>query len=184
MSIERNAGYYDEIYSNPDSGYRLSYFDSTYYNLWKRVLLLIPKTDLTVLEVGCGTGQFAEMLLDQRSNITYRGIDFSDVAIKAANQLGNSIGIFFTTESAYDCKISIDDFIICLETLEHIDDFKFIERIPMGVEIVFTVPDFNDPAHVRYFKNINEIVTRYSRHLDFSHCEKFDSWFVCKAHRI
>ena len=181
MSIERKANYYDEVYSQEDSRYTLPCDESIYFELWQRVMTLIP-LELPIKDIGCGTGQFAEMLLKKHPDINYTGHDISDVAISIA--INRRLKCYFYPINAYTVKFNEDDFIISLETLEHIDDFKFIDRIPMGKEIVFTVPDFNDAAHVRYFKNITEIVNRYSRHFDFSHIEKFQSWFICKAVRI
>lgn len=180
MSIERDSDYYDKIYLESEE-YRKSYSESKYFELWKRVLLLIPKTS-HVLDVGCGCGQFAEMIMNEFGCNTYAGYDISKIAIQIAKSKGMECS--FTNESLYYITYSKEEFIVCMETLEHIDDFKFIQQIPMGVEIVFTVPDFADAAHVRYFKNITEIVHRYERHIDFSHIEKFESWFVCKGVRI
>lgn len=191
MSIERDASYYDEIYLESEE-YRKPYEESKYYQLWERLIELIPTETKSVLDLGCGVGQFAEFFNYYRVATEYIGVDISQEAIKIAKERSSSFAELtqgfpqfnFMVGSAYEIDITVDDFIVCLETLEHINDFKFIERIPMGVEIVFTVPDFNDPAHVRYFKNITEIVHRYERHIDFSHIEKFESWFVCKGVRI
>lgn len=181
MSIERDSDYYDKIYLESEE-YRKPFGESKYFHLWAQVLQLIPN-DASILDIGCGTGQFAHMVDSCEIPVKhYRGFDISGAAIEIARSL--KLPKNFYKISAYEIDIENEDFIICLETLEHINDFKFIERIPMGVEIVFTVPDFADPAHVRYFKNITEIVHRYERHIDFSHIEKFESWFVCKGVRI
>lgn len=177
MSIEQKAEYYDQIYRENEN-YSKPHTESPYYQLWKRVLQVIP-SGINIIDVGCGTGQFAEMLLADRETV-YKGIDISSEAIKIATYvLGEDK---CEVASAYDYPINpIGSFVVSLETMEHIDDFRFLNNIPLGVEIVFTVPDFNDPAHVRYFKNITEIVFRYHQKINFSHIEKFERWFICKG---
>lgn len=181
MSIEQGASYYDEIYSQPNEIYSGIYTASPYFELWKQVIELVPEK-IQVFDAGCGTGEFGRMLIDHR-NVQYSACDFSQVAIdKARKLIPETYSI--TCNSVYNATIGVDCITIALEIFEHIDDFRFIERIPLGCEIVFTLPDFNDPAHVRYFKNIAEIIHRYERVFDFSVIKKHERFFVCKAVRI
>lgn len=176
MSIERGSNYYDEIYSKSEE-YKKKYSSSVYYSLWKEVIKLIPP-QVVINEIGCGTGQFADFL-NGSGYIGGCGFDFSEVAITQAKKLNLQRFKFFVE----DCtKVSFTgDFFVCLETFEHTKDFKIIENIGLGKEIVFTVPDFNDPSHVRYFHSINEVVDRYKNVIKFSHVQKFDRWFICKG---
>jgi len=57
---------------------------------------------------------------------------------------------------------------VLLEILEHITaDWKIIASIPSGSKVVFSVPDFNSKAHVRWFKNQEEVKERYREWLVF-----------------
>lgn len=184
MSIERDHAYYDEYYAESVE-YRKHYTDSVYYELWKRVIPLVPDVEIDVVDVGCGSGQFAQMLCESHPNIRYSGFDFSKAAIDVAiEKIPGRFHYGVKCASLYEYKYSASDFIVCLEVLEHIRDLEFLNRIPLGVEIVFTIPDFADQAHVRYFKSVAEVVFRYHTHIQFSHIEKFGSWFVCKGVRI
>jgi len=176
MSIERDAKYYNEIYSESES-YSKHYSESRYYKLWTNVIELIPAKS-NVVEIGCGTGQFAAMLYEADLVETYHGYDISETAIEMAKK---SCGNFFHAIDCYLLTIPATKLIICLETLEHIDDVKFLNLLAMGSEIVFTVPDFDDPAHVRYFKNVAEIVFRFHQKIDFTHIVKIEKWFLCKG---
>jgi len=182
MSVERDAKYYDKLYQVDDNSYMEPYTASIYYPMWLKVAALIPDNAGAILDLGCGPGQFGNLIWDTRRHTNYTGIDISPVAIQQAREL--KIYDSFFVQSAYDRDPLPNETVIALETLEHVDDFRVIERLPFSSTFIFTVPDFNDPAHIRYFKSVGEIVHRFERHLDFSHIEKFDRWFICKAHRI
>lgn len=182
MSIERNSDFYNQYYFKSRNEYNCHYTKSIYFEMWKRVLNLIPDSPITIFEAGCGTGQFAEMLFEERKEIIYSGIDFSEVAITRAKK--NNPEKDFQCQSIYNVDIPQHCLIISLETMEHIDDFKFIEKIPMGVEVIFSIPDFAYQSHIRYFKDITEVVFRYYQKIRFDYIEKFDKWFICKGTTI
>lgn len=174
MSIEREAQYYDKVFAaRPE--YDCHYEDSPYFELWVRVMNLIPPVGL--IELGCGPGQFAQMLIE--NGFEYQaGFDISPVAVKMAQ--GKNPDAQFIVCDLTEADIT-GDFFIALEIFEHTKDYRIIENIGLGKEIVFTVPDFNDPAHVRYFHSVNEVVERYKNVIRFHHIEKFQSWFICKG---
>jgi len=147
MSINRDSHYYDDIYRRYAEKYFCNYKDSEYILLWQKVIEKIPK-DMPLTELGCGTGQFANMLIDLGFKY-YCGYDFSQEAINAANKIQKS----FMRIDLLNDKVT-GDFFLALEIFEHTDDYKILQNIGLGKEIVFTVPDFNDAAHVRYFKDI------------------------------
>jgi hypothetical protein len=52
--------------------------------------------------------------------------------------------------------------VIALEVFEHINgDIDAIKRIPKGTRLIFSLPTFDDAAHVRYFKKAHQITSRY-----------------------
>lgn len=178
MSIERDSLYYDVYYENSEE-YKKHYKDSVYYDLWKEIIKIIPPS-VKVTELGCGVGQFAEMLNDVQAH-EYTGFDFSERAIRQAKKRDleeYNFKVADLTKTTFGLE---DNFFICLETLEHTKDFKVIENIGLGKEIIFTVPDFNAPSHVRYFHSVNEVVQRYSNVIRFELVKKHQSWFICKG---
>lgn len=175
MRKEQGAEYYNSAYKDRPE-YAKPYKESPYYQMWLRLMGLIPN-EATIVDVGCGTGQFAEMVLYYK-NCKYTGIDFSQQAINMANSI---VGDKCLVADLYEYHIDKTDFVICLETLEHIDDMRFLSRIPKGTQILFTVPEFDDPAHVRYFKTLNDVVARYNDKVLFTFAEKFDRWFIGKG---
>lgn len=184
MAIERDQAYYNEYYAESEE-YRLPFNKSVYFPLWKRVLRLVPRVEIGILDVGCGSGQFGEMLCARRPNARYAGFDFSQEAVDIARtKIPGKFHYSLHVKSLYDHKYSIDEIVICLEVMEHVNDLKFLDLIPLGVEVIFSVPDFDQPSHVRYFQTVAQVVDRYKLHLNLSHVEKFDRWFICKGVRV
>jgi len=176
MGYLRTKEYYDDVYSRYEK-YQNSYVNSPYFNLWLKVIEKISEiSDPSILEVGCGTGQFSHMLL-HKGFTKYYGFDFSEVAIEYAQK--NVTNVF-----AGDCYDQENyshehNLIVCLEVLEHLeDDMKILEIISTGIRVIFTVPDFDDPAHLRHFTTIEEVTERYSFCIDNYKCEKFDRWYI------
>lgn len=179
MSIERGKEYYDDIYSREDyqDKYLCHYSESQYYELWKKIIQKIPN-GMPFIELGCGTGQFAKMLADEGFNYLL-GIDFSGKAIKIAKK--NCPELNFVVADITTSDFNEESFFVATEVFEHVKDYKLIENIGLGKEIIFTVPDFNDASHVRYFKSVAEIVDRYKNVINFEYIEKFQHWFICKG---
>ena len=86
--IRQSPDYYDRMFAagGHDGMYELPYRHSTYYPLFLGVLGEVLRARArSVLEVGCGTGSFAHLLMD-RTTVTYAGFDFSAVAVEKARQ--------------------------------------------------------------------------------------------------
>ena len=155
---EKDSKYYDDAYSvRPE--YSCNYNESYYIFVWRAVVAILeqyykPK----ILELGCGTGQFAHFLEDN-GFIDYLGCDFSKKGIEIATNMSNQK--FFVCDikgiEKYNCEV-----VVCLEVLEHIEkEIELIKSIPKNTDIIFTVPTFGDPAHLRFFKNKEDVINRY-----------------------
>lgn len=124
-----------------------------------------------VLEVGCGTGIFAERLLD-RTGVTYRGFDVSPTGVSHARArllrtgvretelfVGDALNVG-SYRGEYDC-------IVCSEVLEHIEaDRDCVALWPQGAWCVCSVPNFDYPTHVRRFRTEQEVSDRYGSLID------------------
>jgi len=135
---ERDANYYDKIYS--------ANYDSTRYSkIYEKVGKWIG--DKKVLDIACGLGELSRYVKN------YKGFDFSETAIKIADNENVWVG------SAYDANNYDGDYdtYVMLEVLEHLDDIKVLQNIhphPLirnGKEVIFSVPSFEDPSHIRVF---------------------------------
>ncbi len=157
---EKDAQYYDDIFSRD---YNEQTRDFLYNRVFEKLLTL---NNPRVLEVGCGTGYLARMIIEQ--NIPYRGFDFSSEAVKKALKFspkGNfKVGDAYLHESYLPTDYNA---VICMEVLEHVDDFALLKNLPAGVHFVATVPDFDDVAHVRLYTDPErDIRQRYARYMD------------------
>ena len=172
--------YYDDFY---DRGrYSERYTRSIHYPWWQK--LRIPITS-KILDIGCGSGQFAEYLKDKGVK-AYTGVDFSNIAITKAKKRVPEYN-FHT----YDCSSedwlrfihkSNPDLYVCLEVLEHIDKDRELLASLKPKPIIFSVPNFLCKGHVRRFKNVEAVRSRYAhlfKRMDFSKfIRKANTWFI------
>lgn len=160
--------YYNNAYLNV-SQYKCHYSETKYYPIWIYILGLIEKEK--IFEGGCGTGQFAQMLLENGKNYQL-GIDFSIEAIRIAKNMNLENEEKFKVWDLFD-DLKIDyDLFLCLEVLEHIDnDLGVLERIGKNKKIILSVPNFKDYAHVRRFMNKEEIISRYGEIIKINNIE-------------
>lgn len=161
-ATEQPADYYDDIYQR-SATYQAHYTKSPYYFLWaiivNRLLCVGAKS---VLDIGCGPGQFAELVRDAGIH-TYVGLDFSAEAIRRARE--RCPEFTFSVDNALTSPLVVEprfDAVVSMEVLEHIDeDLALVHRIPCGVTCFFTVPNSPDPAHVRTFADAEAVRERY-----------------------
>lgn len=173
MGSYKEKEYYDDIYSVREA-YKCNYKESPYFELWNECIKYIPES-AKILEVGCGVGQFYSMLIDKTKIDNYNGFDFSSVAI----EMHPSPNAYVGDATKKDNYLSENQYnlIICKEVLEHLqDDIDVIRKWKKGVDVLLTVPCFNDPAHVRYFSNEAEIRNRYEK---IYHCLSIEKVIVC-----
>lgn len=170
MGRYRNSKYYDKIFQLEK--YNCHYSYSVYREMWVKVISYIDDED-KILEIGCGTGQFAEMVFEWAHYSGYTGIDFSNVAIQKAIERNGRL--FFLHDARKPFADIEYDTVICLETLEHIDDDIIVLRnLKRGAKFIGSVPMGNDPAHVRVFKTKESIIERYGKLIDIEEIIEFD----------
>ncbi len=171
LNKQLGAEYYDELYLTGDRAYDRP-LTSPYYPLYRKVVELIGQAGARdVLEVGCGSGTLAGMLIAQ--GLRYRGFDFSPAAIAKAEQR-NPQGRFgvgdATDPAAYPDPY---DAIVCCEVLEHIEgDLAAIEQWRSGAVVICSVPNFDYESHVRFFRSEAEVAQRYGGLVDISRIDR------------
>ena len=165
MGEEAGAEIYDQMYS--EDTYAPA---ALYYPLFQRIVNEIQKRNVrSVLEVGCGSGRLAQLLLT-RTNVSYHGFDFSASGVKSAIERTGKDSMFFVGDalSANSYNFNYDG-IACTEVLEHIErDLDVMNLWRAGTQCICSVPNFDDPTHVRHFLNEGEVNERYGRLLDIT----------------
>jgi lipopolysaccharide biosynthesis regulator YciM len=163
-SLEVSTSYYDDIYQESHK-YRVEGQNSPYIPVWEEIVARINGyKSKSVLDVGCGPGQFSEYIMQQCPLLKYIGVDFSKVAVERARIRCPSAT--FIEENILNSEILTQhgyDTIILLEVLEHIEeDLTLLEKIPRGKILLASVPNFDSFGHVRFFKSSNEVKERYT----------------------
>ena len=85
-----------------------------------------------MLDIGCGQGKLSKYIAN------YDGFDGSKNPYRIADIYTHAYGDY--------------DVYVLLEVLEHLaKDSLVLKKISSGKEIVFSVPSFDDPSHVRMY---------------------------------
>lgn len=120
--------------------------------------------ELPIYEIGCGSGQFANMLFDN-GYLNYTGIDFSRQAIELAKRANPEYANQFICEDVF-CSLSKNTgekgLFVLFEVLEHMKkDEELLDMLPAGSKVIFSVPDFKSFNHIRTFDSLEAIQNRY-----------------------
>lgn len=174
MGKEQNSEYYNKVYQQggANNTYLKHYAKTPYYHMWTRAISWLKELgaeEQLIVDLGCGPGQFAEMLC-HRGFKHYRGYDFSNKAIEMAESRecfskDQTPGYGFTPRNLLDISISEmndGDVFTLFEVLEHIDnDMDVLHKINYGKPVIFSVPNFDDTSHVRHFRSPMAVYRRY-----------------------
>lgn len=172
------VGYYDKVFEQ-SSDFNCHYKDSKHYPMWLTAVRFIKGS---ITELGCGTGQFAHLLSDLGYN-NYKGYDYSGSGIKKCKERCN---LDFIQKDFAELGEIESETVIALEVLEHIEnDIELIGKIKKGARVIFSVPNFTEPSHVRIFNNKLKILERYGEFIIFEEIKEFNERelkrFICKG---
>lgn len=156
------AGEYNQIYTRKEH-YQGHYSKSPYHRLWREVAKHISPQE-SVVEIGCGTGQLMELLLDKGTR-EYIGYDFSEVGLKLAQSRLKGRYARLCYEDLYTITELPDaDVYVAVEVFEHLrddTDIRLLSIIPKGKKIILTLPSYLGGSHVRKFSSAEDITSRY-----------------------
>jgi glycosyltransferase involved in cell wall biosynthesis len=142
---------------SPDFYGKLPDGEARYLNIYEKVQELVGKTT-EILDIGCGPKAPLAKYFD-----SYDGFDLCKNPMRIAD--------------AYDPKsytrIDYSGY-TCLEVLEHLsDDLKVLANIPKGKPIIFSVPSFYCPGHVRVY-TLKTLTWRFRNLLDIHWSTRFN----------
>jgi SAM-dependent methyltransferase len=159
-----DSDYYDRVHSKIDIAETSRRYDALFRKIVDNVR---AHGSHSILEVGCGSGFLAKMLLEEHHG-PYRGFDFSPEAIRNAGAHTGRPELFHVGDALDPVSYVSDyDTVICTEMLEHVDDdLDVIRRWRDGTWCVCSVPNFDYDGHVRFFTRSDEVAERYGRLID------------------
>lgn len=178
MGVKQPSEFYDQAFT--EERYTCGYQDSPYYPLYNELSGCYDFSHRVVIDVGCGTGQLGQLLMDRFSLGHYFGVDFSQQAITVARSRGLNCVVL-------DAELLLPHvagaIYLLVEVLEHLDDWKVLGNIPSGAELLITLPTFDSAGHVRYFSDENEITERYESQIRITSIKRFEEFFIVKGVR-
>jgi trans-aconitate methyltransferase len=157
--------WYDTAMTEPGAPSMLPLAQSPWRPLYAEAARWIAPSS-PVVDLGCGTGRFADELRNHGRQAPFLGLDFSPATIAEARSYAGTDGIEFEVADLRNW-VPDDDrpggtVYTCLEVLEHLeDDLGLVARVPPGHELVFSVPNYPSKAHLRTFGTLAEIWARY-----------------------
>ena len=169
------AAFYDEAMTTPDALAMAPLDKSPWLPVYELAATFVHPA-FPVIDLGCGTGRFAELLY-QRGQPSYHGYDYAPAVVAEAARYCTTDAFTFAVgdirEWEHGPGLPDECVYVLLEVLEHLDDdLDALERIPPGLPVVFSVPNFWSRAHVRRFLQPRDVFDRYGPLLDF------DAWQV------
>lgn len=134
---------------------------------------LADRPTASILEVGCGTGGFAQLWTDRHAGARIRGFDFSPVAVQRA-QRRTAAARFFVGDARDPANYDEPhDALVCTEVLEHIEeDLAVVQQWRPGTFCVCSVPNFPAENHVRHFVDEAQVLQRYGAFFDAVHIRR------------
>jgi len=162
---QEGPDFYDRMHAEVGRGENRTRYDGLFQRINDNIQ---SHGSRAILEVGCGSGFLAKMILERHNNITYRGFDFSPEAIRNTGARTGRPELFSVGDAldphSYDCEY---DTIVCTEMLEHVDaDVDVVRLWRDGAWCICSVPNFDWPGHVRFFNTPDEIAARYGGVID------------------
>jgi len=132
----------------------------SYLKIVKKLLLLKGER---ILDFGCGDGRFEYELKNE--NCKLAGLDYSNKAIAFARafNFGSKNTTFYPLKLKYFKPKKKFDYVVSIETLEHIPTSELSEVIAIlknllrkGGRLIITVPSKNVPLSDKHYQHFNE----------------------------
>jgi trans-aconitate methyltransferase len=174
------ADWYDRVLVEDGSPAMLPLEDSPWLPVYEAVAAMIEPHQ-EVVDLGCGTGRFLELLSRNGHYAHLTGVDWSASALgEAADYFGGTQAPTFLQQDLADWQPEPNragnTIYVCTEVLEHLeDDLGLVRRVPPGHRMLISVPNFDSQSHVRVFRNVGDVWERYDSLLDVRRWEMVGS---------
>lgn len=178
----KTSDFWDDQYFNSLT-YREEHHFTQYTNCWDDLLSYIYNNNI-IIDLGCGSGSFAQYLNEKGYTKQYFGYDYSKKAISLANARGlPQIFRFANEEITPEFVANItkgaedrgNTVVIAISFLNHQkDDKAILGAISPKLPIVATLMMNLGESHLRYFKSVEKAKKYYGDFFDdIRPCGKF-----------
>jgi 2-polyprenyl-3-methyl-5-hydroxy-6-metoxy-1,4-benzoquinol methylase len=165
----QTAEWYDTVMVDEDSPAMLPLEESPWLEMYSALVALIEPNE-EVVDLGCGTGRFLELLRRGGHYAQVTGVDWSHSALEEAFEYvghsGAQVPRFLCQdlrEWQPDSERAGNTVYVCSEVLEHLwDDLGLVRKVPPGHRFLFAVPNFDSESHVRIFARTGDLWERYA----------------------
>jgi trans-aconitate methyltransferase len=161
------ASWYEDVL--PGSRAMAPLDESSALPVYRAAARFVPM-HLPVVDLGCGTGRFAE-LLNRRRQPAYYGYDFAPAVVAEAQRYVPHLTFEVADLREWEHGPDLPDEVcyVLLEVLEHLDDdLDILTRLAPGQPVVLSLPNFWSESHVRRFLQPRDVFDRYGDLLDFT----------------
>lgn len=162
-----NQNLYDSKYFLYSEGAQQFFRNEIHSRFYRaaNIVNLENRSSITILDVGCGRGDFIKVLASQYSQINIIGIDYSDAAVDIAKENLSkylNVNILKSDSANLPFKNNSIDYVFCLDIVEHLypdhldKTIKSVFRIlkPGGGIIIHTFP-------TKYINNVAHLILRF-----------------------
>ncbi len=202
--IENNKEFYNSFWDNnlyitnyEDKG-RIEFFT---FIVNKLVTHLIQTSKLNIIDIGCGTGYYINLLKkrcdENHIDAIYYGTDYSEAAIKRLNSNINDINFQLADIQNLPFEEQSFDLVCCMEVLEHIQfvDNAIINLINICKKdglILITVPNGDIDTYIghtnfwsfdQFYNKLNKLAIEVieSGYMDYYLSTKnYFMYYICK----
>ena len=160
MGKQQPASYYDKVFATSEHySINRSGYDCIYTPMFNHVVSLLAPID-RIVELGCGTGQLAEMIIDKGYRYL-QGVDFSSEAVRVAQERCPTAKFSESDLNDYAFRLNYNT-VVATEVFEHIEnDLEILGKIKKYAKVILSVPEYDSAGHVRFFPTKADVEARY-----------------------
>ncbi len=157
MSSTKIKSFYEGFHKTSTQQNKIPNLSSFTYRIIIPVIdKYVTKTNIKILDYGCGVGSTAIYLANKKNFVI--GYDISEIAIKAAIQFSKNTNLQSNTKftskikEVNKIKNSSLDLILCLEVIEHVKEEDeliklFYSKLKKGGRVILSTPSNNAPLY-------------------------------------
>jgi len=157
------SAYWDRVYARERAAGRRRLYE----DLWRPMLLYLPQGSHTLVDVGCGAGEFLKFLSHHRPEYQLFGTDISAEGLLTAGQNCPGASLHLASGDSFNLPHGKFDIAVVSEVMEHVaEPAPFLSRVidllkPAGLLLITTPWKWgsSDPEHVWDYEGPEDFVS-------------------------